>query len=1652
MNKKRILSAVVSAALLFTSLFSAANATTIEAKAAASKTETLESSQLLEDLMETATSFIAVKHYQLGGSHYAYTDYINEYNGDGSGWVEGPEGGYFKGGSQLILVELEESGRSVKKTETVLIDSPDGQLRDPDVSSDGKEVVFSWKKNTVDDFHLYRANIEELRKDSTAYRQITFGSGDVQTEPKFLPNGNIIFSSSKITQTIDCWHIPVSNLYICGPEGENMVRVGYDQVHTTYPTVTDDGRVLYTRWDYNDRNQMYIQGVFQMMPDGTNQTEVYGNDPSGFVTSFLHTRAIPGTTDKYMTIGSGHHTRQLGKLMIIDTSKGRNSIDAVDYVFPNDPGNDPKTTINKDNFGQDGTVYKYPYPINETEFLVAQAPGRKGNNDLDTPFSIYLMNTSGEKVKLVDGSTGIPASQIVPIKNRSMFVRPSMVNYASETGTYYMGNVYEGEAMEGVKFGDAKQLRVVALEYRTYAIGATQGSGTGSSDPFTPIATGNGAWDVKRVLGVVDIEEDGSALFKVPANTPIYFQVLDEKGEVIQTMRSWSTLMPNETFSCVGCHEDKNTVPPAAASNATMAMNKGVQEIRPESWQDPELDPYDPYGSDNSFSYMDEIQPILDESCVKCHSNTEAAYDKISLDSSSGNTSDMPSTIISQRDEWKYSTERQSRDWKESDFDDSDWEASYAPFGADTTTPGDPNTTWSGGNIYMRKTVTFNQAQLEDMDLYFQVANTKDVTIYIDGEEAYSSRAVSPSYKEVALDKDVLAGIEPGKPVTVAVQATGSTDGQFIDVALIARIHEAPNSIVTLFNTGETWKYRTSRTNDAASDWNAIGYNDSDWKSGQTPIGDREGAKTRWTKVSDSDEGEVYLWARKEFNLTRESLEELKGAILTANTWYDDDPVFYINGHQVFSDPEKWVDGYTEKRLSDDAADYLVAGKNVFAVRLHQHTGGRQMDVGLTAKKNQVNEKILLNPSSDGWKYTVNDMGYAMDEKWIEAGFNDSSWNSGRIDGVSYDVGKQIWARTTFNLADASDLDLKKLFLNIKYDENPQIYLNGNLIFSAEGYNDVYHTEALLADYTKYLKKGENTIAVTCFNTAGGSCIDFGISMRDLQTPVSFESTNVVGERQRKYWPLSYLVLTGSSPSGNNWKANTTNTITNWVSSMSQNSYLEPRQYGACKSNIMTMLREKHQGIELTDEQLRTFAAWIDLGVPCYGSYDENVNWGSNEKREAQEKDNKRAFNDMVNEQHMLARAGLLDDKGEIEVTYTGSGKTYSQKANGFVELNVLQKYQNGDKITVKLPAGEKYLMLSVSSRVGEALIYVPSGTYTLTLTDLDKVFPNTMNPNVGIAYIQNVITARVATDEDLNERHNLALNPYDVKTAEGAYPHVTTSTDCRNSAEFMGRNAIDGFYANNGHGTYPNQSWGPELQKDDPFEKQYMQVDFGREVYADQVQIHIRADFPHDTYYTSATLEFSDGSTEEIKMIKTDEAQIFDFEPRMTSYVKIKNLRVVDHNGDDWAGITEFAVYGTETDQPDIPDPVIKWNLDKANKVVSGMEQGTTVNEFIAGFDGADVKVTDASGNTVSGNALVATGMKATYDGVTYTAAIPGDLDGDGKVTIADVMEACKILARKSAEIDPTAVEIAAGDLDADKDVTIADVMEICKILARAK
>ena len=545
----------------------------------------------LKTLIQKAPRIVFAKNHTIMPSFFAYTEGQSDAQGEK----------HFPVNSALCLLEMDGMYGTVRN----LLEDKTGRIRDPAVSYDGKRVLFAWKKSlNQDDYHLY-----EMEMASGKIRQLTSGLGFADFEGVYLPNGDIIFSSTRCVQSVDCWWTEVSNLYTCDKDGKYIRRLGFDQVHTVYPTVMDDGRIVYTRWDYNDRGQIFPQPLFQMNYDGTGQTEYYGNN-SWFPTTITHARGIPGT-GKVMSILCGHHSPQAGKLAIIDPSKGQQENSGVQLIAPIRE----TPAVRVDAYGQEGELFQYPYPLNETEFIVTYSPfgwnrPERNRQTWNSDFNIYYMDLDGRRELLVSDAT-LPCVQAVPLTPRpTPIVRSSTVDYTQKTGLYYLKDIYAGPGLKGVSRGSIKKLRVVALDFRAAGIGSNGSSGPGGAAmASTPISIGNGSWDVKIVLGDATIYEDGSAFFIAPARTPIYFQAIDEKGCAAQTMRSWSTLQPGESFSCIGCHESKSTAP-IPEKSSTIALKTGPQPLEPF------------YGPARGFSFQKEIQPILDRKCTACHNGT----------------------------------------------------------------------------------------------------------------------------------------------------------------------------------------------------------------------------------------------------------------------------------------------------------------------------------------------------------------------------------------------------------------------------------------------------------------------------------------------------------------------------------------------------------------------------------------------------------------------------------------------------------------------------------------------------------------------------------------------------------------------------------------------------------------------------------------------------------------------------------------------------------------------------------------------------------------------------------------------------------------------------------------------------------------------
>jgi hypothetical protein len=535
----------------------------------------------------------------------------------------------FRANGSLCLLEFENYYSQYKE----ILKKNDACVKDPCISLDGKKVCFAVSGNgRGTGYRLFEMEIDNPK----SLKQLTFNPAGVTVsdfEPCYLPNGDIMFSSTRCFGVIDCGWQPTSNMFVMDSTGKYIRQVGFDQVHTFYPVLCPDGTVLYDRWEYNDRDISNVMGLFSMNPDGSRQTEVFGNQ-TVWPQNLFHSRPVPGNPNLFFAIAGGHHGNYSGEVCVIDNHAATNGAEHVKMVSP------PRETKSRDRddwaFGGVIRNSAHPYPLNEEWYLVSYRNETKINSissmNNSGIFRIYLKHVDGNSRELLAwGDQSLHTPVVVAPWEEIWGTKPVRIaeqaNYNDSMGVYTINDVYYGEGMKGIdkSSGVAKSIRVVKLRYRVsgacdqgYAGQVTGGKPSDvifSAPNICPVSLWGASWDAKEVLGEAKIYEDGSAAFKVPARTPVYFQVLDSNGCMIAGMRSWSTLMPGENFPCYGCHENKKVAPPVPKS--FLARDAGVQEL--DKTLGIEGKPFD---------YVKFVQPILDKHCVKCHdANHKSGFD-----------------------------------------------------------------------------------------------------------------------------------------------------------------------------------------------------------------------------------------------------------------------------------------------------------------------------------------------------------------------------------------------------------------------------------------------------------------------------------------------------------------------------------------------------------------------------------------------------------------------------------------------------------------------------------------------------------------------------------------------------------------------------------------------------------------------------------------------------------------------------------------------------------------------------------------------------------------------------------------------------------------------------------------------------------------
>jgi formylglycine-generating enzyme required for sulfatase activity len=455
-------------------------------------------------------------------------------------------------------------------------------ISDLDLHFDGDKMLFGMPDRSK------RWQICELRADGTGLRQLTPGEHpDVHSyDPCYLPDGQIAFISTAPLQGVPCnSSVIVGMMYKMNGDGGNIHQVCFEQDHDYNPTVLNDGRVLYLRWDYTDTPHIWNRVLMSMNPDGTGQTAYYGAN-SYWPNAIFYPRAIPGHSTKIAGIVTGHHEGRVGELVIFDPAKGTHETDGVVQRIPG-RGRKVEPLIEDKLTEHSWPKFLHPWPLNEKYFLVSCKP------EPDSLWGIYLVDVFDNMV-LVREEDGAALLEPIPFRPRT---KPPVIHDKVQPwrkdALVYLENVYHGPGLKGVPVGTVKNLRLF-----TYHFGFQTLAGIDHR------VGADGPWEAKQVLGTVPVDEDGSAWFQVPAKTPISIQPLDAEGKAVALMRSWMTAMPGENVSCVGCHEQSSSVPSA---RRTTALTRAPSLVQP--WRGPR----------RGFSFAREVQPVLDQYCVACH-------------------------------------------------------------------------------------------------------------------------------------------------------------------------------------------------------------------------------------------------------------------------------------------------------------------------------------------------------------------------------------------------------------------------------------------------------------------------------------------------------------------------------------------------------------------------------------------------------------------------------------------------------------------------------------------------------------------------------------------------------------------------------------------------------------------------------------------------------------------------------------------------------------------------------------------------------------------------------------------------------------------------------------------------------------------------
>ena len=466
------------------------------------------------------------------------------------------------------------------------------------------------------------SNLYEIGIDGDSPRQLTHDPRHADQEPAYLPNGDIVFVSDRSFFGSQCAGAleqdnMILNLHRCDPDGGNIYPLSNNKDFDRHPHVMDNGQLLFLHWEYQERHLWQTHSLWTCRPDGSMTDAFYKQHlPSGPM-SLREARQVFGQR-KLAAIACGHHNYDQGAVFLVDYSLGINDPQAMRNVTPGAAGTEGGyggvRAVPEGGVKDGGGHYMFPYPLSDKAFLVSYSYKLPDNN-AGQNFALYYIDVWGNK-ELIHRDRHLSVAFLSPVR---AVPRPPVLTDLPPPG--------KGKSPHALAIvqnvnadwldGQVDPVRYIRISQKVpWPCVEDPAKSCGFNDlHWMPAAwepvLGMWDWGAARVIGIVPVEEDGSAYFKVPGDQPVYFQALDENFLEVRRMRSNVTFRAGESRSCVGCHESRAPVLPAPQGKL-LALQRPPSMPEPPSWGDRILPDYE-----------EHIQPIFDRHCVRCHGQTK---------------------------------------------------------------------------------------------------------------------------------------------------------------------------------------------------------------------------------------------------------------------------------------------------------------------------------------------------------------------------------------------------------------------------------------------------------------------------------------------------------------------------------------------------------------------------------------------------------------------------------------------------------------------------------------------------------------------------------------------------------------------------------------------------------------------------------------------------------------------------------------------------------------------------------------------------------------------------------------------------------------------------------------------------------------------